>query len=169
MKRKGNHFLARTLLLLLAAAPLSAVTATADDAGKWHRTIIVATLDGTTMEYLLDRGTRVTIDKPNLVIETEGVVLTYDLSTMGQVRYGKRFIPDAIDAARTDASAFTMDGEKLYFNKLKANTLIEIYGADGTTVFSRRLTGQAEVALSSLPTGVYLLKVDRETYKILKK
>ena len=53
-------------------------------------TILVTTRDGVTVEHRIDQNTRVSIEKPNLVIETDGKVLTYDLEHMSCLRYGKR-------------------------------------------------------------------------------
>ena len=65
-------------VLLLFALPANAQ----NENGVWRQTIIVTTLDGTTMEYLIDKETKVKLEKPNLVIETENVVLNYELENM---------------------------------------------------------------------------------------
>jgi len=143
--------------------------ATADDS-VWRRTIIVKTLDGTTMEYLIDKNTKVKIEKPNLIIETEGIVLTYELESMNQVRYGKKQISTSINTANAeDSTPFEMKDELLYFNGLKENTQISIYTTDGKTVSSQRYSSNAQISLSNLPAGVYYVQMNDETYKILKK
>ena len=145
------------------------MTMMADD-GVWRKTIIVKTFDGGTMEYLIDKNTKVKIETPNLIIETEGVVLTYELESMSQVRYGKKLVPTSVGSLKPDnATPFTMKDELLFFNDLKENTLINIYTADGKTISSRRYTGYAQIPLSDLPAGVYFVKMNKETYKILKK
>jgi hypothetical protein len=57
-----------------------------------YSTILVTTRDGVTVEHLIDQNTRVSIEKPNLIIETDGEVLTYDLEHMARLRYGKRLV-----------------------------------------------------------------------------
>ncbi len=59
---------------------------------KLCSTIFITTRDGVTMEYLLDDNTRLSIEKPNLVIETDGKVLTYELENMARLRYGQRYV-----------------------------------------------------------------------------
>jgi hypothetical protein len=138
--------------------------------GVWRKTIIVKTLDGTTMEYLIDKDTKVKIEKPNLIIETEGVVLTCELESMGQIRYGKRYIETGVGSLISDyATPFKMKDELLYFNDLKEDTQITIYSSDGKTIISRRYSGNAQISLNVLPAGIYLVKMNDETYKLLKK
>lgn len=154
---------------LMTFAILCPMTMMADD-GMWRKTIIVKTLDGGSMEYLIDKNTKVKIEKPNLIIETEGVVLTYELENMSQVRYGKRQVPTGVGSLKPDnATPFKMKDEMLFFNDLKENTLINIYTADGKTISSRHYTGNAQISLSDLPAGVYFVKMNNETYKIVKK
>ncbi len=154
------------LLFLGATLTVSAHVLDAD--GVWYKTIIVKTLDGTTMEYLMDRHTKVTIVKPNLVIETEGTVLKYELESMAQISYGKRFVPTGIKSAMSDGAPFKLADNSVKFNNLKLPTLVELFTLDGKLVISKTLSGNASFSIAQLPSGVYLLKMNNETYKILK-
>ena len=151
--------------MLLFALPASAQ----NENGVWRQTIIVTTLDGTTMEYYLDNDTKVRIEKPNLVIETENVVLNYELENMKQVRYGKKFVTDGIHSATIGDNPFTLKDETLFFKDLAENTQIGIYTTDGKTVVSRQCSGDASLSLNSLTAGMYIVKINNESYKILKK
>ena len=152
-------------VLLLFAMPANAQ----NENGEWRQTIIVTTLDGTTMEYFLDNDTKVKIEKPNLVIETENVVLNYELENMKQVRYGKKFVTDGIHSTNIEGNPFTLKDETLFFKDLAENTQIGIYTTDGKTIVSRQCSGDASLPLNNLTAGVYLVKINNESYKILKK
>ena len=133
----------------------------------WRKTIIVTTLDGATMEYLIDETTKVRVEKPYLVIETEGVVLNYELEWMGQLRYGRRLV-DGLDEATTD-TPFSFDNETLYFDGLPESSLIGVFTTDGKQTLSRRCSGSASLSLRTLSPGAYIVKVNGETYKIVRK
>ncbi len=62
-------------------------------AGTWKKTIIVSTFDGTKMEYLIDKDTKIKVEKPLFVIETEGTVINLELDDMQRIEYGKKYIP----------------------------------------------------------------------------
>ena len=156
--------------VLLAFLMLSFVPASAQQGeGVWRKTIVVTTLDGTTMEYLIDSDTKVKIEKPNLVIETEGVVLNYELEKMAQVRYGKRLVPTGINGVTVEEQPFKWEDETVFFDRLPDNTLIEVFTTDGKLVVSRQYSGNAQLPLQSLANGVYLVKVNDTTYKIVKR
>lgn len=156
--------------VLFIAGLLYAPAANAQETeGTWQKTIIVATMDGATMEYLIDSDTKVKIEKPYLVIETEGVAINYELETMGQVRYGKKFVPTGISNTKSDAQPFKWEDGTIFFNHLPENTLIEVFTADGKQVMNQRCSGDAQLSLKQLPTGVYLVKMNQTTYKILRK
>ena len=169
MKKKRQFSILQAVwiaVLLLFALPTSAQ----DESGVWRQTIIVTTMDGTTMEYLIDKDTKVKIEKPNLVIETENVVLNYELESMKQVRYGKKFITDGIHSATIgNGQPFKLEDETLFFKGLPENTQVGIYTTDGKTVVSRQCSGDASLSLNSLPSGMYIVKINNESYKILKK
>lgn len=140
------------------------------DEGVWRKTIIVKTLDGATMEYLIDKDTKVRIVGRNLTIETEGMDLSYELESMSQIRYGKKLIPDAVhDIPIHNDRPYVWNNNNLYFSGLRENTLINIYSFDGKLIHSERFSGEAHVSFGNLPSGVYIVKMNNETYKILKK
>ena len=155
--------------LLLTIAMLCPTTVMAEE-GIWRKTIIIKTLDGATMEYLIDKDTKVKIVGRNLTITTEGMELSYELESMSQIRYGKMLIPDAIhDMTMPNERPFVWNNNNLYFSGLRDNTPINIYTIDGKLVRSERFSGEAHVSLDNLPAGVYIVKMNSETYKILKK
>lgn len=167
---KKNRFLTTAQAAGLAALLLIASPARAQENGVWRQTIIVTTLDGTTMEYFIDKDTKVRIEKPDLVIETENVVLNYELENMKQVRYGKKFITDGINSTTIgDNQPFTLKDETLFFKNLAENTQVGVYTTDGKAIVSRRCSGETSLSLSSLTSGIYIVKINDETYKILKK
>ena len=158
------------LLYVLSLLIFSTLPINAQRNVDWRKTIIVTTLDGTTMEYLIDKNTKVKIEKPNLVIETEGVVLTYELESMSQIRYGKKSVSNDIQhITNDDNQPFKVEDEIMFFDHLSENTLVEVFTADGKLVLSRRCSGNAQLSLSTLINGVYLVKVNQNTYKIIKR
>ena len=149
------------------------VTVTDGNSGSeeaWRKTIIVTTLDGTMMEYLIDEDTKIKVEKPYLVIETDNVVLNYELEKMKHVRYGKKLVSDGIeDVTVQKEHPFTMKDETLFFKGLPENSQVSIYTLDGKTVVSRQCSGDGSLTLNSLTTGMYIVKINNESYKILKK
>ena len=156
------------LLAIMVAYSVPAVAQ--QDNGVWRTTIIIKTLDGGKAEYLIDSDTNVSIEQPNLVIETDGMVLTYELENMKQVSYGRKFISSGIDSPALEGGKPIVVGkEMLFLSGLPVNTLVSVYNTEGKTVMSQHCSGDAQVSLQELPSGVYFVKFNNETCKILKK
>lgn len=169
MQNKFNVLVRRVTVLIMTLCMTSMVDAQSPG-NVWCRTIIISTLDGATMEYLIDQHTKVRIEKPNLVIETEGVVLNYELDNMAQIRYGRQLVPSGMESNAVDNERpFKWENETMYFFHLPDNTLIEVFTTDGKQVMSQRCSGDAQLPLRSLQDGVYLVKINETTYKILKR
>ena len=95
--------------------------------------------------------------------------MDYELEKMAQVRYGKRLVPSGISNIADDNQPFKWEDETIYFFQLSDDTLIEVFTADGKQVMSRRCSGDAQLSLKSLIDGVYFVKINQTTYKILKR
>ena len=136
--------------------------------GVWKKTIIVSTLDGATMEYLIDEDTKVRVERPYLIVETEGATLSYELERMGQLRYGRRLITDGF-AELSSGQPFSFDNETLFFDHLPENSLVGVFTTDGKQVVSQRCNNATRVSLRSLAPGAYIVKANHNSYKIVKR
>lgn len=165
-----KQMMTAAIVLLVMLMFLSLPVAAQQTDGVWRTTIIINTLDGGKAEYLIDKDTKVSIEQSNLVVETDGMVLTYALESMKQVNYGKKFISSGIDSPEMDGGKpVVMKKELLFLSGLPDNTLVGIYNAEGKTMMSQRYSGSAQVSLHMLPAGIYFVRFNNETYKILKK
>ena len=85
------------LFIALLLCVLNVNAQNTDGDGVWRKTIILSTLDGTTMEYLIDANTKIKIEKPILVVEAEGTVINVELDNMSNIQYGKKWVPIVVD------------------------------------------------------------------------
>lgn len=84
------------------------------------------------------------------------------------MRYGKKFVTTGIQNVQND-QPFKLEDETLFFKDLPENSQVGIYTTDGKAVVSRQCSGDASLSLNSLPSGMYIVKINNESYKILKK
>ena len=70
-----------------------------------------------------------------------------------------------------DKVSFTHDGESIIFPCLKAKDIVSLYAINGTLIFTKNISTDGEYAfsLSDIEKGVYIVKVNSLTYKIMKK
>lgn len=132
--------------------------------------LVIITTDGTESRFVLNEMPQVKIEKPNLVVESEGTRVMFELNQMKRIRYEKvPVVPTAIEVVETNNSLDKKQGY-IDFRNLPADANISIYTLDGRQVYSHRPTqgGTFSLPLNTLPSGVYLVKVNDVTYKVQK-
>ena len=150
-------------LLLLAFVNFSAVVA------KSTINLAVFTKDGSKVLYALEEKPKITFTDTELVITTKGVEIAYALSDMNLLTYENGETSNITNLY--DDASFKLDGESIVFSKLKANDIVSLYSINGTLVFKKKVSqdGEYGVSLNNIETGVYIVKVNSLTYKIMKK
>lgn len=130
-----------------------------------YSTILVTSTDGITIEYLLDENSKIRIEKPAFIIETDGMVVSYELGYMAQLRYGQKQIVTNLDMLK---GLDVPTAGTFFFHDLKENALTEVVNAQGNVVMSQRGNDNVKVSLNNQPAGEYVIKADSQTIKIVK-
>lgn len=130
-----------------------------------YSTILVTSTDGITIEYLLDENSKIKIEKPAFIIETDGMVVSYELGYMEQLRYGQKQIVTSLDMLK---GLDVPTAGTFFFHDLKENAVTEVVNAQGNVVKSQRGNDNVKVSLSDQPAGEYVIKADSQTIKIVK-
>lgn len=104
----------------------------------------------------------------NLIITTTKTTISYPLEKVAKYTY---ISADGIESINGMRSKFSQDGETLIFSGLAQGTEISVYASSGQLIRKTKAGSQAKttVSVSSLPPGVYLVKVNSITYKITKR
>lgn len=132
--------------------------------------LIVWTKNGEQVGYALDKRPILTFAENEMTIRGEGFDVTYSLESFVRYTYDDQE-PTAIKDIRTDKMIAKFEGESLIFPSLKANSTVSVYTLNGTQIFKKTIHEDGEYAfpISTLRTGVYLVNVNGQTYKIMKK
>ncbi len=133
--------------------------------------LVVWAKDGTKVAYALTEKPKITFTETDLVITAKGVEVNYSLTNMARFTYEVDGATTSITDLKTGNVTLKINGEILLFPALKANSNVSVYSLNGTFVFQKTIMQNGEYAfpLSNLNAGVYLVKVNGLTYKIVKK
>lgn len=161
MKQKSLlKILALLALLLSSALPMAAESVNA---------LVVELKDGTKMTFVLQEKPEVKFAGPELKVVSETSETSFPLGDVLRFSYSKADW-DGIAAAEAKRGV-TMEDGVLVLSQLRKNAKVGVYATDGKLV--KDLTapneGTYRLNLSSLTKGVYLVKVDKVTYKIRKQ
>ncbi len=121
--------------------------------------------NGSTTEVELFTMPRVTFEGDKVVVKSSVVNLEYDKADILRFTYGIN--PTGINSRKSDVKYSREDG-KIVFRDIRPQDNITLYTVDGVRVpVSVNRSGDgAELLLSSLTSGVYILNVNGQTSKI---
>lgn len=130
-----------------------------------YSTIIVVTTEGTTVEYLIDKRSKIQISDPFLLINTNGMMQVFMLENMAQLRYGQRVVTRGVGIFQDYRPAGV---GTVFLNDLKDDTPVQVTSTDGRLLFNERCSGTVEISLSNEPAGEYVVTAGSQTLKIVK-
>ena len=134
--------------------------------------IIIELTNGKKVEYRLADNPKLAFDGTTIVVTAEGVKLEFTPSelknvTMGQVENVSSSIEEV---AISHGSAELIDGV-VRLSGFKAGEEVGIYSAGGIQYAKYNLAtdGSLIVSLSSLPSGISIIRINKQTIKISKR
>ena len=150
------------LLLMLLALPIGML---ADS----QNTLMVKLKNGAETTFFLKDKPNVTFEGTDLKVVSNKETVTFALSDVLRFTYVKKDA-SGIDETVVDPTEVSYDGGVLVISQLKQGVSVDIYSLDGKLVRQLKAyrSGTYRLSLSELPTGLYLVKADNITYKIMK-
>ena len=151
------------LLLVLLAWPIGML---ADNLN----TLVVKMKNGAETAFFLKDKPNVTFEGTNLKVVSEKTTTTFALADVLRFTYVKRD-PSGIDEQIVDPTEISYEDGVLVISQIKAGASVGVYALDGKLVrqLKAQRSGTYRLSLSELPTGLYLVKADNITYKIMKQ
>lgn len=123
--------------------------------------------------YALSEKPKVTMDNGVFTLTTTQTTVTYNATDVLKFTLGDKDggIVDVDDIAVKAEPGVDRQADRLIFTGCKPNSVIRIYSMDGRLAESQQVDadGRAEVSLSGLKAGVYVVKSDSITFKIAKR
>ena len=132
--------------------------------------LVILTKDGSTQTFELAEQPVVTIAGTNLKVVSNTADVTIPLNEIVRYTFFKRNATNIEEVGSVKESVDYQDGV-LTMDGLTAGSVVNVYAMDGRLVQSATVTqdGTYRHSLSSLARGVYIVKVNNLSYKILKR
>ena len=132
--------------------------------------LVVTTKDGSQTTYLLLEKPQVRFEGKQLRVVSAKADVTYQLTDILHFPYTKRSVSGIDEQVEPQAGVDYQDGV-LVISQLKAGATVGVYALDGKLVrqLTAQHTGTFRLNLSALPQGVYIVKADNVSYKIMKR
>ena len=136
-----------------------------------QNTITIHQKDGKQFSFGFDEKPVVSFTDNMLVVKTTKTEIQYELALLSKFTFDqKQTAVDAIVDERIEPSV-TLDEYSVQISGLKADATATLLSADGKQLQSYRTDSEGTVSFSiaELPQGIYIIKSESLTCKILKK
>lgn len=148
-------------LLLFAAAALPVLAQQTDKA------LIVEMKSGEKVAFTFADNPQIRFVDDNLVVNTNLYEFSYAAAAVQRYVFGTS--ETGINSPVVDGNL--IEGGNLTLNLLKSGSDVTVFSTDGKAVLAGKADNQgvARLSLKSLPMGVYVVKTDSFTSKIMKR
>lgn len=150
-------------MLLIAANSTTAC-------GQAQQYLVVWQKSGEKVYFDLTERPRTTFEGSNLVITTTTLTVSYPLEQV--LRYTYELPPSGINNVNLSKLVRISHRDNvLYLENLKPGTRIQLFTADGKMIATQQADGTQTITISlaQRPAGVYIVKANDVTYKMMKQ
>lgn len=155
------RFIALLLCSLSSLLSLSAAKSIKDK-------IIIHTSDSVTIVYNLEEKPIITFKKSNVIILTSSAEICYPMEDISHFAYEISDITNIHCNEIPDELA--IDGDYLSITSQRINSALSIYDIQGKLVLKRLLdVGTCVIPVKQLETGMYVVRIGNNSYKISVK
>lgn len=154
-----RHKLLTLLLFVAVALPTMA--------WQTDKTLIVEMKNGERVAFTFTDNPLIRFVGDKLVVNTNLYEFSYATATVQRYVFGTK--TTGINSPVVDGKLF--EGDNITLNLLKSGSEVMVFSADGKVVLAGKANSQgvASLSLKNLPMGVYVVKTDSFTTKILKR
>lgn len=157
MKTKTILFFSILLLAVLYSGSSSA------------QRLVIWQKDGSKVNFDLNERPKTTFTAEDLIITTATAAISYPLAIIQRYTYEGGAL--SVQNVKADGIRISHKGDNVIVKGLTNGKSITVYSIDGKQLKTKRSDGSDcfTLSLANLPLGVYMIKADEITYKILKR
>lgn len=157
------HFMKRTLLLLCVAFLIFPAMA--------QNTLTIYQKDGQQFSFGFAEKPVITYTDNDLVLKTSKTEVSYPLSTISKFTFSdsETHVSDVVTDIKTPALSF--EDYMVNITGAESDVTVSVIGSDGKIICSYKTDteGCVTFSIAELPEGVYIIKSEKLTCKILKR
>lgn len=122
---------------------------------------------GTPVSISLDTMPTTYFEDGNLIIKSSQITASYPISDVVRYTYD---LDTSIEKNSIKHTLIKFDGNNLVINNIEKDTEVMVYNAAGEKINTDHITSQSDVLLIPIgdKKGVYIIKIGKATYKIIK-
>ena len=133
--------------------------------------IIVELSSGTKVEYRLSNNPKFVFDGQTITLTADGVKVEYTPSELAKVTTGEVENATGIEELRSQQGDIKVEAGFVRLNGFGAGEAVRVYSVGGNLVATHYVEsdGSLVIPISSLPSGISIIKTNQQTIKITRK
>jgi hypothetical protein len=133
--------------------------------------IIVELTSGKKVEYMLSEAPKLAFDGKTITLTTDYVKVEYVPSEIAKVKTGIVSVSSGIDELKTTQGTIRLDAGYISLSGFAKGETVRIFNLDGSliTTYHTSREGSLFIPISSLPSGISIIKANQQTIKITKE
>lgn len=153
------------LMLVLVLAGWIAVPASAEE----KEAMVVETTSGNNVVFFFDVKPEMTFSGENVEIKSTAESVLYPMKEVAQIKFENR--PDGVENTLADKDISFRFERNLTVEGLNPASSVTVYSLNGTLCLEGQAddNGQAVLSTETLTPGVYIVKANNISFKIVKK
>jgi len=133
--------------------------------------VVVEKNDGTKTEFRLSSTPRISFANNIVTITTTDTSVEQSASDIVKVYLSEmQEVNTIVEANKTNVQVF-ISNEAITIYSLQPNSQVALYAIDGSRIDNQKVSNDGTVIIPFFqhPHGIYLIKSDKQTFKIIKK
>ena len=133
--------------------------------------VIVELASGMKVEYQLSSKPKVSFNGKTITIIADGVKVEYEPSELISIRPGEVSVSSEIDELQSESRTINLESGFVKFTNFTKGETVYIYNVNGSlnTTYHISSEGLLMIPISSLTSGISIIKANNQTIKITKK
>jgi len=130
-------------------------------------TFTIVKTDGTSADYVMNSDSKIYYSDTQIFIKSNGETVSYNLSELRKAYFS---VNDDVDEVENQQFTIYPNPAKdvLKINNLSDNQCVTIHSIDGKMVKRIEISTEAEINISDLRPGLYIIGVGNEFSKFIK-
>lgn len=132
--------------------------------------VVVETTGGERMEYLLSDLPRITQSADAVTLTTTNTTVELSPESISKV-YLAASSPTAVQEVKSPVGDVRLKESQLFLSGYQPGARVSLYHADGQLLQHKSIgdDGTLTLSLEQLPSGIYIVKTNHQSIKIIKK
>ncbi len=138
--------------------------------GYCEKHLVLNFSNGETKSINLQEIKNITLANGSLAVNSfDGTSETASFTSLAKITFSGNFSAISDIEAGTNNPAVSLQGDVLEISGLNGTQSVDVFSTAGMRVISTTITDNGSLSVSELPSGVYIVKIESQTFKFIKR